>query len=224
MNEEQWLACTTPWTMFEFLQTKADLSQRKGRLFACAAVRRVWHLLRDRRSRKAVEVSERFADGLAGARELAQAAWDAWEPIEKTIDDINQNQSGAWDAAVAAWRPCEEWTASVLAEVAIRACGDDLEAEEKAQAALLRDIFGPSLFREVVLDLAWDGGTVKRLAEAAYAERQLPAGTLDTARLDVLADALEEAGCTDAEMLGHLRGAGQHWRGCWCVDLLTGRQ
>ena len=41
-------------------------------------------------------------------------------------------------------------------------------------------------------------------------------------RLPLLADALEDAGCTDADILGHCRGGG-HVRGCWCVDLLTGK-
>ena len=58
------------------------------------------------------------------------------------------------------------------------------------------------------------------LAQAAYDERELPAGTLDTTRLAVLADALEEAGCVQADILGHLRGPGPHVRGCWAVDLL----
>jgi hypothetical protein len=50
------------------------------------------------------------------------------------------------------------------------------------------------------------------------------AGRLDPTRLAVLADALEEAGCADAELLGHLRGPGLHVRGCWAVDSLLGRQ
>jgi hypothetical protein len=56
------------------------------------------------------------------------------------------------------------------------------------------------------------------LAQATYDNRTMPAGTLDPARLAVLADALEEAGCQDAEILGHLRGAGPHVRGCFLVD------
>ena len=61
------------------------------------------------------------------------------------------------------------------------------------------------------------------MAEAAYEQRELPAGTLDPARLTVLADALEDAGCADADLLGHLRGPGPHVRGCWAVDLLLGK-
>ena len=61
------------------------------------------------------------------------------------------------------------------------------------------------------------------LAHAAYDERTLPSGHLDPARLAVLSDALEDAGCTDAAVLGHLRGPGPHVRGCHVLDLLLGR-
>jgi hypothetical protein len=53
-------------------------------------------------------------------------------------------------------------------------------------------------------------------------DRTLPAGTLDADRLAVLADALEEAGCDNAEVLGHLRSPGPHVRGCFAVDLCLG--
>ena len=43
-------------------------------------------------------------------------------------------------------------------------------------------------------------------------------------RLPVLADALEEAGCTTEAILSHCRQPGEHVRGCWVVDLLTGRE
>jgi hypothetical protein len=101
------------------------------------------------------------------------------------------------------------------------------EAERAAQAALLHDIFGPVAFRPVPLDsafLAWSDATVVRLARAAYDQRQLPEGTLDNCQLAVLADALEEAGCSDDDILGHLRGKGLHVRGCWAVDLLLGKE
>ncbi len=68
--------------------------------------------------------------------------------------------------------------------------------------------------------LEWNGGLVPRLAEIAYQERLLPSGHLDPARLAVLSDALEEAGCTDAEILSHLRSRGPHVRGCWALDLV----
>jgi hypothetical protein len=100
------------------------------------------------------------------------------------------------------------------------------EGRGKMEANLLRDIFGPLPFRPVAAEgswPAWNDGIVRRLAEAVYQERELPAGTLDATRLGVLADCLEEASCSDADVLNHLRGPGPHVRGCWAVDLLTGR-
>jgi hypothetical protein len=64
---------------------------------------------------------------------------------------------------------------------------------------------------------------VTGLAPAAYEERALPSGELDPARLAVLADALEDTGCADSEVLGHLRGPGPHVRGCWALDLILGK-
>jgi len=99
--------------------------------------------------------------------------------------------------------------------------------EQKHQGDLLRDVFGSAFRALPVIDsawLTWNNGTVAKLAQAIYAERILPGGTLDNARLGVLADALEESGCHDAEILGHLRGGGTHVRGCFALDLLLGKR
>jgi hypothetical protein len=57
-----------------------------------------------------------------------------------------------------------------------------------------------------------------RIARAIYDDRAYN-------RLPLLADALEDAGCTNAELLGHLRGPGPHVRGCWAVECrLVGRR
>jgi hypothetical protein len=86
-------------------------------------------------------------------------------------------------------------------------------------------LFNP--FRTIALSpslLTWHGGTLARLAEAIYEERDLPSGILDNARLAVLADALEEAGLDDATILSHLREQDrQHHRGCWALDALLGK-
>jgi hypothetical protein len=133
-------------------------------------------------------------------------------------------------AAHAAARTAEVETYSVSRQWNIRdlcAVHNGAERSERAeQAILLRDLFGPLPFRPVAVEdgrLAWNGGTVRRLAEAAYQERSRPGGTLDNARLGVLADALEEAGCRDGQLLDHLRGPGPHARGCWVVDAVLGK-
>jgi hypothetical protein len=98
--------------------------------------------------------------------------------------------------------------------------------EQSAQCRLLACVYG-NPFRPLQVDdswLTWDGGTVQRLAWAADDERALPGGTLDDSRLAVLSDALEDAGCTDSNLLGHLRRPGPHARGCHVIDLLLGRQ
>lgn len=64
--------------------------------------------------------------------------------------------------------------------------------------------------------LAWCDKTVPKLAQAIYDECAFD-------RLPILADALEEAGCTDADILDHCRQAGEHVRGCWIVDLILGK-
>jgi hypothetical protein len=94
------------------------------------------------------------------------------------------------------------------------------------QSDLLRDIFGNPFRTAPRVErawLAWQDGTLLQLAGAAYEQRRLPEGMLDPGRLGVLADALEDVGCTDAELLGHMRGPGPHVRGCWAVDLVLGK-
>jgi hypothetical protein len=110
-------------------------------------------------------------------------------------------------------RPRQQWATEAVQEM-------------EHQVVLLRDIFANPFRPPVVIDpalLLWDNGTVAHWALAAYEYRTLPSGHLDNARLAVLADALEEAGSTDAELLAHLRGPGPHVRGCEAVDALLGR-
>jgi hypothetical protein len=71
--------------------------------------------------------------------------------------------------------------------------------------------------------LTWNGGTVRKLTESAYADA-LPESSLEPAQLTVLADALEDAGCSDPDLLGHLRGPGPHVRGCWALDRVLGKE
>jgi len=83
----------------------------------------------------------------------------------------------------------------------------------------LRCIFG-NPFRDAPLSPDRLSPTITALARAAYDECILPSGELDSTRLGVLSDALEEEGCTEGPLLEHLRDPGPHVRGCWAVDLV----
>jgi hypothetical protein len=238
MTEAEWLVCNNPKAMRAFFVDQGKASERKLRLFACACCRRVWKELEDERSRRAVIVAERYADDLATAEELetaSQAAWAVWGTDRERASSRRRmldGLGGPLPYSAAAYNvalPLGWWGAAPAFvapyEIILEATPDG-EAEGTGQCVILRDVFG-NPFRPVAVDpawLTWNDGTVRRLAEAAYEERVLPDGTLDAARLAVLADALEEAGCGDAELLGHLRGPGPHYAGCWAVDLLSGRE
>jgi hypothetical protein len=64
--------------------------------------------------------------------------------------------------------------------------------------------------------LLWSHGTIPAIARRIYDERAFH-------DLPILADALEDAGCTDADILTHCRQPGEHVRGCWVVDLILGQ-
>jgi hypothetical protein len=86
-------------------------------------------------------------------------------------------------------------------------------------ASLVRDLFRPVTFAPATVSpawLAWNDGTVVKIAQAIYDERAFE-------RLPVLADALEDAGCDNADIRRHCREPGEHVRGCWVVDLLLGK-
>lgn len=225
MTEDQWLCCTSALRMLEYLRGKG--SDRKLRLFACACCRRAWGRLPDPRNRDLVAAVEDHPDGTFDDPDL-QAAITGSSAREWEFGD-----EPAYWAAKYLGRGFYEMTAAgsalvVALQVAVLADlaegGRGREAEGEVQAALLRCVFGPLPFRAVRVEpewLSWSDGLVVRLARAADVERQMPTGTLDNARLAVLADALEEAGCTDDEVLRHLRQqGGVHVRGCWVLDLL----
>lgn len=216
MTEAEWLACTEPGLLLEFLRHK--VSARKLRLFACSWCRQVWKELHHEDSRNAIEITEQYADGLVEKEGFGRARYAAQEVMFAGVPL-------AWKAAwIASW--ADAWDAAT--EVSRWAEWDwlgDSEADRllEKQAAVLRCIVD-NPFRDARRELGWLTPTVTALAYAAYDQRQLPSGALESVRLAVLSDALEDAGCTDAELLAHLRSPGPHVRGCWALDLITGKQ
>jgi hypothetical protein len=197
----------------------------------------------DERSRNSLDVAERFAEGFATTNELGDAhaeAWQAyhdiedgpWPPAGSLIEPAMHRARFAAAHAVG-WvtqddDPRQPYTvrsrvdrlvpaltgASWEAYCAGRfASGESDVNEYSAQVVLFRDIIGPLPFRPVAFAPTLLTSLVTGLAQAIYGERAFE-------RMPILADALEEAGCTDAEVLAHCRGSGPHVRGCWVVDLI----
>jgi hypothetical protein len=110
-----------------------------------------------------------------------------------------------------------------LVQVSQEVIAETIRGYQTHPVHFLRDVLG-NPFRPVSITPAWQTPDVLSLAQAAYNEHVLPRGLLDPARLAVLADALEEAGCSEKAILEHLRSPGLHVRGCWPVDLLLAKQ
>jgi hypothetical protein len=224
VTESAWLSSTDTQAMLAFLRRRGPVSDRKLRLYACACCLSVWHLLADERSREAVRVSERFADGLASDGDRAAASWAAeavvlalnWRhrlegrlvgEVWVTVADSTSNPPTVDDDARRATRSSQWATYGGAQYVGL---GNQLVQNPH----LLRDIFGDP-FRPVLIDPSWRTEAVVALARGIYEERAFE-------RLPVLADALEDAGCDSADVLEHCRGPNAHVRGCWLVDVLLG--
>lgn len=234
MTEAEWLAATDPQQMLKFLRGK--VSNRKLRLFAVECCRQIWNLISDPRSRAAVEVTERYAHGGATAAELdaaGRAAYDATRRKHEDAPRVDVRSAAflwavgagycatgvAWIARDAIWFAAKN-AAEDAAHAATAGGGEAAGVvARRGQALALACVVGARQSAAVEPTwLACHDGAVEKLARAAYDDRRLPEGALDPTRLAVLADALEEAGCGEAELLGHLRGPGPHVRGCLAVD------
>jgi hypothetical protein len=240
MTEQEWRTGNNPTPMLEFVRHTA--SERKLRLFAVACCRRVWGSFPDEGSRRAVEVAEQYADGATHKKALAAArstAADVANGMGLPGSSVEgQRVWGAAQAARHAARPTRKRPAlgddvrkaaefSLMAEMVGRLSRSIPSECLLPRCRLLRCIFGNPFRQPPPLPsavLAWNDGTVRRLAGAIYEDRQMAAGTLDPARLAILADALLDAGSDDEDLIGHCRSEGPHYRGCWALDCLLGKE
>jgi hypothetical protein len=220
VTEAEWL--TTPNYQRACEPLMGNRSTRKWRCFACACVRLIWDPLTPQQ-REAVEINERFADGLATNRERADARAvlgrdpDDWRlpPKERRAGKIRENLYWVL-AAPSDILVCAKGTPYRMAR------GDDRLVREPSDprfADLIREIFA-NPFGPPRIEPGWkryNNGAVVHLAQTVSDEQ-------DFSHLPVLADALEDAGCTDAAILEHCRRPGGHVRGCWVVDLILGKK
>jgi hypothetical protein len=204
LTEADWLSARAPGRLLDRLR---DASKRKLRLLACACARQVWDRLEDVRSREAVLAAEGYADGLLGRKGLIKFRDEAFHVGVGT-------RGRAYLAWVVSWTESIEpdfldWTVAQRATQAAPGAG----VKQTAVCALIREVFG-NPYRPPVIPagwLQWNGGTVAALGRTIYDERSFT-------HLPVLADALEEAGCDDADLLAHCRRPDGHVRGCWALD------
>jgi hypothetical protein len=224
------------------------LRGRKELLFGVACCRRVEHLLRDRRGAEAMAAAEQYAEGLTGPEYLRSVSAEihqvAWTEVTQQRDVARSN--GATFQDIALGRHDDELNVRVrhAATAFFFLAADDLPKralavtfqcqkagatptpgapnlwavhEENVQCALLRDIFG-NPFRPVSFSPSWRTDTVVALARQMY-EAQ------DFSAMPILADALQDAGCDNEDVLGHCRERDPtHVRGCWVVDLVLGKE
>jgi hypothetical protein len=224
MTETEWLTCNDTDSLL--LHIVNQPISRKLRLFGCACMRRLWDILPDDTHRRAVETCERFVDHRASEADLEKAR-QAVRDTYQGVGDIIADHAALIGMKLCS--PAESFSIFGIEQAAAMAAEaqDDsdftwdevFEREQAIQCELLRDVIG-NPFRPLSIDpawLQWNAGAVKKIAAAIYEESAFD-------RMPILADALEEAGCTNADILDHCRSGGEHVRGCWVVDLLLGKQ
>jgi hypothetical protein len=179
-------------------------------------------LVAEDQSLQLVEINEQYADGLFSREEVVAAARPAWEAVGMSLDysveSRGREDSSEKRAAVTAIlaRSNGRSAAGYFTDQCWRRGNDQ---ERKRLCHFLRDLFGPLPFCEVHIDpawLTWRGGLLVSMAQRMYDSR-------DFTDMPVLADALEEAGCSNVDILRHCREPVDHVRGCWVVDLLLGK-
>ncbi|VTR96326.1 Uncharacterized protein OS=Sorangium cellulosum (strain So ce56) GN=sce5710 PE=4 SV=1 [Gemmata massiliana] len=223
MTEAEWLACEDLDRRLTFLCGKE--TQRKLRLFGIACCRGTVDEITHRRNQPALALAERFADGFATQSErrkqyalLTSDAGD-YAPDVCVVSVLHRHASFAA-------REASYWAlvvAGVVADNLVRTQDERppaiqwAHAQEAArQTDLIRDIFG-NPFRPVTFSPDWGTSTAVALASQMYESR-------DFGAMPILADALQDAGCDNTDVLDHCRDPGPHVRGCWVVDLVLGKE
>jgi hypothetical protein len=235
MAEFDWDSGDDPVPLLQFLAASGRAGTRKLRLFLVACGRSVWGSLPDESHGQAVELLEHMADGgtwegyQLATEPVREPRWAFRPPAlpeavlyagRAVIHAVQSHGGPGYQVEFAHWVAHQAFAANTGQP------GISDREERATQCRLLRDIVGDPFRPLPALAplLSWGDEVIPRLARAAYEERVLPEGTLDATRLAILADALEDAGCDNKEILSHLREQGQvHVRGCWALDAVLGR-
>ncbi len=194
MTEAEWLKCKVPEALFAQAKRPRRTSQRVYRLFTAGFWR--WQQTRIKRIAHVQQMSERL-DKLEQWAETGVPPPGVLPNREPVLSFFAPRARNAAENAV---RLGTEWREKVVKSVL---------------CDLIREVFG-NPFRPVALDPAWLTSDVLALARGIYTDRAFD-------RMPILADALQDAGCNNDDILNHCREPGTHVRGCWVVDLLLGK-
>jgi hypothetical protein len=204
VKESEWWRVRNPAPMLGFLEGRA--SDRKLRLVMVAWCRRAWDSL-PKPIREFVDATDRYVEGELTGEEL-MGYRDGY--VEERLRDYGYSEPSDWTAPQNPWTDaCESFNYGGRNFL-------NIIVQQQSQTDLLREIFGPLPFRPVTVQpswVQWNDGTVLHLAQSIYDDRRFE-------DLPILADALEDSGCTDTDILGHCRSGRDHVRGCWVVDLV----
>ncbi len=215
MTEDEWLICCDSRLMLQFLEGKPTV--RKLRLAGCAWWRRAYDHLAADELKRIINVAEQVAEGGASQKRLRKVLKyiDFAAVADASRYTVGEDTaSGWWSARCVAGLCAEEpssWASAVVWGASLLNDAD--------RAAIIHDVFG-NPYRPIAIKPSWrwwHDGTIVNIAAAIYDERSYR-------MLPILADALEDAGCDNGDILSHLRGSGPHVRGCWALDLILGKE
>jgi hypothetical protein len=185
--------------MLDFLKRKA--SHRKLRLFAVACCYICRRGDSNKRLREDYESVVRYVDGTGSLEEVRRR----WHPPSSGSTWPERPFIWARDFATIAAHPEEN-------------AGRYEHFPSAAEAVpLIHEVFG-NPFRKVKFSPKWHTDTAVTLAQQMYESREFSA-------MPILADALQDAGCDNEDVLTHCRDANAvHVRGCWVVDFVLKRK
>ena len=223
MTESEWVKCRDLTKMMRVVDPRQF--DRKLRLFAVACCRRVEELLRDDDAKRLLVLTEKVADDAAELESLRPlwAEVPFYPHAEGAVKQAVALDCASWQASADCYRraaqDAETATADTIAGEGAGAAQEKYERrgrERLAQFALLRDVVS-NPFRPVAFSAEWRTDTAIAIARQMYESR-------DFSTMPILADALQDAGCDNDDILNHCRQPGEHVRGCWVVDLVLDKE
>ena len=208
MTEAEWLVLNAG-LMLLHIEERCTPSPRKLRLLATAYARFLETQPEYADSKHVAHLGEEVADGVRSLEELLNPDVRGWG---------YQGNWGISHIVLAPERIGNAIRRSLWLDA--RPVGSAYQEFSQLFCSALRSyilcIFG-NPFRPVTFDPVWRTLDVVALARGIYDDRAFD-------RMPILADALQDAGCDNDDILTHCRDTGTpHARGCWVVDLVLGK-